>query len=258
VKLAFVIGALGTFLCFHFGAPWLSAVPLYFAFAVAFVSNRKAQGKPYREWESVNAGPGSLAEAHTGHSTLSPDTTFAEEGDFKDIPIAAADRIWRLDYEDVHGEDTTRDITLRALREKRDHYYLLAFCHTRKSMRSFRLDRILSATDLITGEVFGGGAVLLRYLTTQSAELSQFQGKRIAVYGPLATIEISDVRKRIELLGGISCGGHMIRNLDFVIAGEHCNKNKLAQAQKGGAKVLSEYEWRVMIENGNTVTQKAG
>ncbi len=58
-----------------------------------------------------------------------------------------------LVYEDAHGSVSERKVRVVAVTKKNDDHYMQAFCEMRKAVRSFRLDRILEAVDLSTGEL---------------------------------------------------------------------------------------------------------
>lgn len=58
-----------------------------------------------------------------------------------------------IDYEDSEGNETRRRITLRKLSTGPYAPMLQAICHERKSLRTFRCDRILGFIDPDTGEV---------------------------------------------------------------------------------------------------------
>lgn len=59
----------------------------------------------------------------------------------------------RIDYRDGAGSLTKRDIRLMKYGAWEGGAILWAYCHLRQANRTFRTDRILSCTDLDTGEV---------------------------------------------------------------------------------------------------------
>lgn len=69
-------------------------------------------------------------------------------------PLAAATlqrKRLRITYRGRGRDDTTeRDISPQRLVHYRDNWYLDAWCHRRKGLRSFSVDRVLSATELET------------------------------------------------------------------------------------------------------------
>ncbi len=59
----------------------------------------------------------------------------------------------RIDYTDGAGSRTTRDIRLMKYGPWDGGAILWAYCHLRQANRTFRTDRIISCTDIETGEV---------------------------------------------------------------------------------------------------------
>lgn len=60
----------------------------------------------------------------------------------------------KIKYLDGNDEKTIRKIELRAITEQGRSRYFKAYCHLRKEMRTFRVDRIKGMIDLNTGEIF--------------------------------------------------------------------------------------------------------
>lgn len=58
-----------------------------------------------------------------------------------------------IHYEDAKGNVSEREINVRAITDKNGVTYLKAYCHARRAMRTFRLDRVVEVIDLGTGEV---------------------------------------------------------------------------------------------------------
>ena len=77
--------------------------------------------------------------AHRAQETIKP-VTKGPEAEFK------------MEYRDVHGTVSRRNISNLEFRDEFGILYLTAFCHRARDSRSFRVDRILSLTAL-TGEV---------------------------------------------------------------------------------------------------------
>lgn len=78
------------------------------------------------------------------------------EGSFWDVPSPRTlEANLRLDYRDGAGSRTTRDIRLMKYGPWDGGAILWAWCHLRQANRTFRTDRILSCTDLDTGEIVG-------------------------------------------------------------------------------------------------------
>lgn len=59
----------------------------------------------------------------------------------------------KLDYVDSQGRISQRIVDARECDTSAPDGYLVGFCHLRRSVRTFRLDRIQSAVDMGTGEV---------------------------------------------------------------------------------------------------------
>ncbi len=71
-------------------------------------------------------------------------------------------------------------------------------------------------------------------------------GKIFVLTGKLESMTRDEAKKRIEQLGG-SVTGSVSKKTDYVVAGESPG-SKLSQAQKHGVAILSESEFREMIE----------
>lgn len=54
---------------------------------------------------------------------------------------------WMMEYRDAAGAVTRRRITMRTIEESDNNLYLMAFCHERNAVRSFRLDRVICLID---------------------------------------------------------------------------------------------------------------
>lgn len=84
----------------------------------------------------------------------SPAADDAWEGSFWEAPrnqgVAA---LIRLKYVDGQGSQTERDVEVRAFDPTSPSSLMIGFCRLRQSVRTFRFDRVMRATDLETGEV---------------------------------------------------------------------------------------------------------
>lgn len=76
-------------------------------------------------------------------------------------------------------------------------------------------------------------------------ENSPFAGKTVVLTGTLSTMTRSEATELIEKLGG-KVSGSVSKKTDMVIAGESAG-SKLEKAQKLGVKVLSEQEFKEML-----------
>jgi uncharacterized tellurite resistance protein B-like protein len=59
-----------------------------------------------------------------------------------------------IHYRDTKGADTMRRVTVIRYERAAEIDYLRAYCHEREKNRQFRVDRIIDAFDIETGEVF--------------------------------------------------------------------------------------------------------
>lgn len=59
----------------------------------------------------------------------------------------------RLDYRDVAGNATERIVDVKECDTSNSCGYLIGFCQLRRSIRTFRIDRIIHAADMETGEI---------------------------------------------------------------------------------------------------------
>ena len=96
--------------------------------------------------------PGDAAAAHA----LARRIRFVGGGPATTVPRVIADalqvrRVLRVRYEDRGGSATVREIEPLAFLGTPTHWYLVAFCRLRRSVRAFRTDRIASVT--VTAEV---------------------------------------------------------------------------------------------------------
>lgn len=88
------------------------------------------------------------------HSVTTPEAAIKprEPTVVLDDPDSASDlgdAFCLLEYCDASGEESSRRVSMRSLKESAGHIYLNAFCFERRALRQFRLDRI---TAMITEE----------------------------------------------------------------------------------------------------------
>lgn len=88
------------------------------------------------------------------------DTASLSGGDEK-IPAA----VWYIGYRSSKGEESERHVTVHGVSSKDGVQYISAWCHERGSPRSFRVDRIVEAHDIATGEVYIDSDKILPALT---------------------------------------------------------------------------------------------
>lgn len=80
---------------------------------------------------------------------------------------------FEITYCDSRDQLSVRRISARRLDRIGDAYVLKAYCFERDAMRSFRLDRITSAVDLGTGEVFGDHQDLLEEVLWEQEQIEE-------------------------------------------------------------------------------------
>jgi len=60
---------------------------------------------------------------------------------------------FELIYRDADGNRSRRAITFHELEQNNGNEYIIAFCDSRQDIRTFRVDRVESLTNLATGEI---------------------------------------------------------------------------------------------------------
>ncbi|MFM5955322.1 MAG: WYL domain-containing protein [Novosphingobium sp.] len=98
-----------------------------------------------------------------------------------------------LEYENAKGERSQRVVTCKELSIQAGTAYLKAYCHHRKSARTFRLDRIADIFDPQTGES----------LSPVQAYFSQFSPDKITNSGLSWDLSVSRRADLIALLNGL-------------------------------------------------------
>lgn len=68
-------------------------------------------------------------------------------------------------YEDARGNESSRVVTIRHVLgdDPEEPEYIVGVCELRRSLRRFRLDRVIEVTDLETGEVLEEGAAVVAW-----------------------------------------------------------------------------------------------
>lgn len=95
-----------------------------------------------------------VASSPNGNLIVLPESDNRETGWLQGTEDFAVEVEAYLTYVDGKGQESKREIRTRSLcRQGEDGYALLAFCHVRKSHRSFFVSRIQEFVDLSTGEV---------------------------------------------------------------------------------------------------------
>lgn len=95
-------------------------------------------------------------ECHTSQAQQTDSDHDNWEGAFWDVqsPRNISANL-RIDYRDGSDSRTVRDIRLMKYGAWEGGAILWAYCHLRQANRTFRTDRIISCTDLDTGEIIG-------------------------------------------------------------------------------------------------------
>lgn len=78
-----------------------------------------------------------------------------------------------IEYRKADGEESQRVVTCQRLDQHGDVLYLYAYCQTRKQVRQFRVDRVLSVCDVETGEQYASALAFFANYQTDSQHASQ-------------------------------------------------------------------------------------
>ncbi len=70
-----------------------------------------------------------------------------------------------IDYVDSKGEESRRRITINAVEDNGGNLLVHAYCYERKAKRTFRADRIVSATDLASGVIVDDPQAIIRAIS---------------------------------------------------------------------------------------------
>ncbi len=77
---------------------------------------------------------------------------FRQKNYLQESGITACNAYLRIRYKDRNGQVTRRDIDVTQFGNEIYGGSMYAYCHLRKDYRTFRFDRVISATDRTTGE----------------------------------------------------------------------------------------------------------
>ena len=88
----------------------------------------------------------------------------------------------------------------------------------------------------------------------KTAKSDLLAGKTIVATGSLTLYTRKEINDLIEALGG-KAAGSVSKKTSYVVAGENAG-NKLQKAAELGIPVLTEQEFKQMIENENTTQQE--
>ena len=81
------------------------------------------------------------------------DADFEAEGDVEDTVLVTLGLAVGIEYVDAASAFSRRTITVRKVRPGLESHVVVAWCHTRRAVRTFRVDRIKALIDARTGQV---------------------------------------------------------------------------------------------------------
>lgn len=91
--------------------------------------------------------------------------------------------LYRINYSDADGEETTRDVDIkRILGSKKYTRYIQGYCHLRREPRSFKIERISSFIDLHTGLVVEGRKAVFSHFISLSKGGEPFDGSFLRTF----------------------------------------------------------------------------
>lgn len=171
---------------------------------------------------------------------LPPEDDADAEGPQPVISFPVAGDTFEITYCDSRDNLSVRRISVRRIDRHDDHVILKAFCFEREALRSFRLDRVQSAVDVVTGEVFGDHDDLLseiRWETDRQA-LSGFgdilHDVRLLTYmaqcdGRFSVSEIEVIQHYIEGMGHREERESVARRLQRLVPDRQAFEDSLAE-----------------------------
>lgn len=98
--------------------------------------------------------------------TMSVDGCDADASDV--MPSRLAGLALGLVYASANGTETERTITLRKVSRGPDTTFIHAYCHMRRALRCFRLDRVIECFDMETGEQINAEAYFAEHARRQA------------------------------------------------------------------------------------------
>lgn len=176
--------------------------------------------------QQVQRGFGTRSLPKPSRKVVLPKT---REPDVYAIPPGAkpAHALFLMEYRDAQGEYSCRRVTIRQVEDCGDRVYLYAYCHERRALRTFILERVISLVDMFTGEVvedldaalalkrpvvdrvigkFEAEVLVLAYISRADGRMVKAERAVIAQYvlgrAPNEEIDLEDLDKRIA---GIWC-----------------------------------------------------
>jgi hypothetical protein len=107
--------------------------------------------------------------AELGYGREKADLVHRAGGHFEPSSLHPLTAQLHIAYQDADGDSSERDLTVAAYSEEPPGY-VIGFCHLRRAIRTFRVDRTATAVDLETGELIPD---LRGWLRTKAAESDQ-------------------------------------------------------------------------------------
>ena len=113
-------------------------------------------------------------------------------------------RTFIIEYTDSTKKVSERRVTVSYIYKSGAYGYVMALCHERKAMRTFRLDRVIGLYSAITGEVLEPIRVHLRPLWSRVPV-----AERAASSRPNLTVNMKPLRAAMRVLMTLArCDGH--------------------------------------------------
>lgn len=69
------------------------------------------------------------------------------------VPRVRTDGRYLIEYVDIEGVITTREVKAKRIERRGEHLYLVSYCLSARAPRTFRVDRVRSMVDADTGEI---------------------------------------------------------------------------------------------------------
>lgn len=162
-------------------------------------------------------------EPHLPPTEDSPDLT-ALDARFGDDAAGIAGMAFGIVYVDASGERSERRITCHGIETKNGLVYINAYCHERRAPRQFRVDRLISATDWRTGEIFEGAERFLEMLAACGAvDAGQAVATVASAEGADQRRAMNRCRDGIRILTFLArCDGHF-HPTERAVIGRYCD-----------------------------------
>lgn len=146
----------------------------------------------------------------------------------------------KFTYEDSEGNITSRTVDVSIVTD----FYIKGYCHKRRAERTFRIDRIIGDIELGSKRIDPNNLAnkTKRKQTTKSYDYEVcFTGFKKATKEQLETLA------RIK---GFLVRKSVTNNLNFLVTGDNAGFSKVAKAESMGITILTEEEFRNLLETG--------